>query len=109
MARTVVAYSRLMRDHYREAGELLDGLDVMHRLSPAERVARAQVLAALAQAEASRATVEVLTRIADALDRGHRASAAGPIARPARTVPRRGPPRVRTASRVVPQAGQGRR
>jgi hypothetical protein len=58
-----------MRDHYREAGELLDGLDVMHHLSPAERVARAQVLAALAQAEASRATVEVLTRIADALDR----------------------------------------
>jgi hypothetical protein len=98
-----------MRDHYREAGELLDGLDVMHRLSPAERVARAQVLAALAQAEASRATVEVLTRIADALDRGHRASAAGPIARPARTVPRRGPPRVRTASRVVPHSGQGRR
>jgi hypothetical protein len=100
---------RLMRDHYREAGELLDGLDDRHRLSPAERVARAQVLAALAQAAASRAMVEVLARIADALDRGHPGSASGPSALTSRTVPRRRPPRVRTASRRVPPAGQGRR
>jgi hypothetical protein len=79
-------------DSYCEAGKLLDDVDEMHRLSPTERVARAQAIAALAQAEASQAIVEVLGRIADALDRAYPAVAAsGPSALISRMVPRAGP------------------
>jgi hypothetical protein len=82
-----------MRDHYHEAVKLLDDLDGLHRLSPTERVARAQVMAALAQVQASQAMVEVLGRIADALDGPHPDSdaASGPSALVSRMVPRRGP------------------
>jgi hypothetical protein len=95
-----------MEDHYREAEKLLDDLDDMHRLSPTERVARAKVSAALAQAEASQAMMEVLGRIADALERAHPAPASGPSALVSRIAPRPGPPRDKTPPVAHPQPGQ---
>jgi hypothetical protein len=50
-----------MQDHYGEAEALLRHCDEHHRLTPAERVARAHVHALLAQADASRAMFEALT------------------------------------------------
>jgi hypothetical protein len=67
---------------------------------------RAQVLAALAQAEASQAMMEVLGRIADALERAHPAPASGPSALISRMVPRSGPPREKTPPVAHPQPGQ---
>jgi hypothetical protein len=67
-----------MSDPNGEARKLLDDADDMHRCTPAERVARAQVFAILAQAEASQAMVELLSRIANALERAHPDSATVP-------------------------------
>jgi hypothetical protein len=76
-----------MRDPYVEAQNLIGGLDDMHRLTPAERVARAQVLATLAQAQASRAATETLERIAHVLERAHPDAPTGPGTLVSRMVP----------------------
>jgi hypothetical protein len=94
-----------MSDPNGEARKLLDDADDMHRCTPAERVARAQVFAILAQAEASQAMVELLSRIANALERAHPDSASGPGAGLSRVAPRQGPSRSTTLFGGVSQAG----
>jgi hypothetical protein len=95
-----------MRHNHSAALKLLGELDEMHRATPAERVARAQVLATLAQADASQAIAEVLGRIAEALERARPIMSTGPEASASRTVPGLGSVEGGAHSAALPQAGQ---
>jgi hypothetical protein len=95
-----------MHDPYAQAQKLIGDLDDMHRLTPAERVARAQVLATLAQAEAGRATIEALGRIADALEHLYPDALTGPRTLVSRMVPRPGRATETISPTTQPQAGQ---